>query len=143
MRYRFKWLMKCTPIQVFSEAVFGRGPLVLLDNLIVFGLFCCLQKRVLMRNPPKPAPSCGGSARTTEQMAFASQALSARQYPLQLASTIHLMQPWFHGNISRDETVRLISEQGLVDGLVKCFALPAFFFFCAAVWLRLPDVFLL
>uniref|UniRef100_A0A8C6Y1M8 Growth factor receptor bound protein 7 n=1 Tax=Naja naja TaxID=35670 RepID=A0A8C6Y1M8_NAJNA len=31
--------------------------------------------------------------------------------------TIHKMQPWFHGHISREDTQRLIIQQGLVDGL--------------------------
>uniref|UniRef100_A0A8C6Y3J3 Growth factor receptor bound protein 7 n=1 Tax=Naja naja TaxID=35670 RepID=A0A8C6Y3J3_NAJNA len=30
---------------------------------------------------------------------------------------IHKMQPWFHGHISREDTQRLIIQQGLVDGL--------------------------
>ncbi|KAM3608241.1 uncharacterized protein V6R79_021665 [Siganus canaliculatus] len=30
---------------------------------------------------------------------------------------LHLTQAWFHGKLSRDETQRLISQQGLVDGV--------------------------
>lgn len=29
---------------------------------------------------------------------------------------IHRTQPWFHGRISREESQRLIGQQGLVDG---------------------------
>ncbi|KAG9340869.1 hypothetical protein JZ751_020062, partial [Albula glossodonta] len=31
--------------------------------------------------------------------------------------TIHRAQPWFHSKLSRDEAQRLISEQGLIDGV--------------------------
>ena len=31
---------------------------------------------------------------------------------------IHTNQPWFHGHISRDRSVSLLAEHGLVDGLV-------------------------
>ncbi|XP_054449808.1 growth factor receptor-bound protein 7 isoform X2 [Pteronotus mesoamericanus] len=34
-----------------------------------------------------------------------------------LSAAIHRTQPWFHGRISREESQRLISQQGLVDGL--------------------------
>ncbi|XP_075896077.1 growth factor receptor-bound protein 14 isoform X2 [Nelusetta ayraudi] len=30
---------------------------------------------------------------------------------------LHLTQPWFHGKLSRDEAQRLITQQGLVDGV--------------------------
>lgn len=30
---------------------------------------------------------------------------------------LHLTQPWFHGKLSRDEAQRLISQQGLIDGV--------------------------
>ncbi|XP_007482366.1 growth factor receptor-bound protein 7 isoform X1 [Monodelphis domestica] len=33
------------------------------------------------------------------------------------SSAIHRSQPWFHGRISREDTQRLIGEQGLVDGV--------------------------
>jgi len=31
---------------------------------------------------------------------------------------IHTNQPWFHGHISRERSVSLLAEHGLVDGLV-------------------------
>lgn len=34
-----------------------------------------------------------------------------------LSAAIHRTQPWFHGHISREESQRLIGQQGLVDGL--------------------------
>ncbi|KAM4822485.1 growth factor receptor-bound protein 7 [Urocitellus parryii] len=34
-----------------------------------------------------------------------------------LSAAIHRTQPWFHGRISREESQRLIGQQGLVDGL--------------------------
>ncbi|XP_074080122.1 growth factor receptor-bound protein 7 isoform X1 [Macrotis lagotis] len=34
-----------------------------------------------------------------------------------LCSAIHRSQPWFHGRISREDTQRLIVQQGLVDGV--------------------------
>ncbi|KAF6094031.1 growth factor receptor bound protein 7 [Phyllostomus discolor] len=34
-----------------------------------------------------------------------------------LSAAIHRTQSWFHGRISREESQRLISQQGLVDGL--------------------------
>nr|KAF6295755.1 growth factor receptor bound protein 7 [Myotis myotis] len=34
-----------------------------------------------------------------------------------LSAAIHRTQPWFHGRISREDSQRLISQQGLVDGL--------------------------
>ncbi|XP_004859540.1 growth factor receptor-bound protein 7 [Heterocephalus glaber] len=34
-----------------------------------------------------------------------------------LSVAIHRTQPWFHGRISREESQRLIGQQGLVDGL--------------------------
>uniref|UniRef100_A0A4X2K6C9 Growth factor receptor bound protein 7 n=1 Tax=Vombatus ursinus TaxID=29139 RepID=A0A4X2K6C9_VOMUR len=34
-----------------------------------------------------------------------------------LSSAIHRSQPWFHGRISREDTQRLIGQQGLVDGV--------------------------
>ncbi|XP_020922696.1 growth factor receptor-bound protein 7 isoform X2 [Sus scrofa] len=33
-----------------------------------------------------------------------------------LSAAIHRTQPWFHGRISREESQRLIGQQGLVDG---------------------------
>ncbi|XP_028993247.1 growth factor receptor-bound protein 14 isoform X2 [Betta splendens] len=30
---------------------------------------------------------------------------------------LHLAQPWFHGKLSRDEAQRLITQQGLIDGV--------------------------
>ena len=33
-----------------------------------------------------------------------------------LTPAIHRTQPWFHGRISREESQRLIRQQGLVDG---------------------------
>uniref|UniRef100_A0A673CUQ6 Growth factor receptor bound protein 14 n=1 Tax=Sphaeramia orbicularis TaxID=375764 RepID=A0A673CUQ6_9TELE len=30
---------------------------------------------------------------------------------------LHLTQPWFHGKLSRDEAQRLITQQGLIDGV--------------------------
>ncbi|XP_068930367.1 growth factor receptor-bound protein 7 isoform X4 [Petaurus breviceps papuanus] len=33
------------------------------------------------------------------------------------SSAIHRSQPWFHGRISREDTQRLIGQQGLVDGV--------------------------
>lgn len=33
-----------------------------------------------------------------------------------LTPAIHRTQPWFHGRISREESQRLIAQQGLVDG---------------------------
>ncbi|CAO2645148.1 Growth factor receptor-bound protein 7 [Lemmus lemmus] len=32
-------------------------------------------------------------------------------------ASIHRTQPWFHGRISREESQRLIGQQGLVDGV--------------------------
>ncbi|XP_004707179.1 growth factor receptor-bound protein 7 isoform X2 [Echinops telfairi] len=34
-----------------------------------------------------------------------------------LSAAIHHTQPWFHGRISREDSQRLIGQQGLVDGL--------------------------
>ncbi|XP_074979650.1 growth factor receptor-bound protein 7 isoform X2 [Caretta caretta] len=34
-----------------------------------------------------------------------------------LSTAIHRTQPWFHGRISREDTQRLIIQQGLVDGV--------------------------
>ncbi|XP_044303106.1 growth factor receptor-bound protein 7 isoform X1 [Varanus komodoensis] len=34
-----------------------------------------------------------------------------------LSAAIHRTQPWFHGHISREDTQRLIIQQGLVDGV--------------------------
>lgn len=34
-----------------------------------------------------------------------------------LSTAIHRTQPWFHGRISREESQRLIAQQGLVDGV--------------------------
>ncbi|KAF1599128.1 UNVERIFIED_CONTAM: Growth factor receptor-bound protein 7, partial [Eudyptes pachyrhynchus] len=34
-----------------------------------------------------------------------------------LSAAIHRTQPWFHGRISREESQRLIGQQGLVDGV--------------------------
>lgn len=36
---------------------------------------------------------------------------------LSLSAAIHRTQPWFHGRISREESQRLIGQQGLVDGV--------------------------
>lgn len=38
-------------------------------------------------------------------------------HPSPLSTVIHRTQPWFHGRISREESHRLISQQGFVDGL--------------------------
>uniref|UniRef100_A0A8C2HHX8 Growth factor receptor bound protein 14 n=1 Tax=Cyprinus carpio TaxID=7962 RepID=A0A8C2HHX8_CYPCA len=32
-------------------------------------------------------------------------------------STIHVAQPWFHSKLSRDEAQKLITQQGLIDGV--------------------------
>jgi len=33
---------------------------------------------------------------------------------------VHTNQPWFHGHISRERSVSLLAEHGLVDGFVFC-----------------------
>nr|XP_044991475.1 growth factor receptor-bound protein 10 [Jaculus jaculus] len=38
-------------------------------------------------------------------------------HPSTLSSVIHRTQHWFHGRISREESHRIIKQQGLVDGL--------------------------
>ncbi|XP_037349362.1 growth factor receptor-bound protein 10 isoform X2 [Talpa occidentalis] len=38
-------------------------------------------------------------------------------YPSTLSTVIHKTQHWFHGRISREESHRIIKQQGLVDGL--------------------------
>uniref|UniRef100_A0A665VGG2 Growth factor receptor bound protein 14 n=1 Tax=Echeneis naucrates TaxID=173247 RepID=A0A665VGG2_ECHNA len=32
-------------------------------------------------------------------------------------NTLHLAQPWFHSKLSRDEAQRLVTQQGLIDGV--------------------------
>ncbi len=34
-----------------------------------------------------------------------------------LSSSLHVTQPWYHGNLTRVDAVNIISEQGLVDGV--------------------------
>uniref|UniRef100_A0A803JZN7 SH2 domain-containing protein n=1 Tax=Xenopus tropicalis TaxID=8364 RepID=A0A803JZN7_XENTR len=36
---------------------------------------------------------------------------------IQESSTVHISQPWFHHQLSRDEAQKLILQQGLVDGV--------------------------
>ncbi|XP_039593472.1 growth factor receptor-bound protein 10 isoform X1 [Polypterus senegalus] len=38
-------------------------------------------------------------------------------HPSVLSSVIHRTQPWFHGRIGREESHRIIIQQGLVDGI--------------------------
>ena len=38
-------------------------------------------------------------------------------HPSTLSTVIHRTQHWFHGRISREESHRIIKQQGLVDGL--------------------------
>ncbi|MEJ1285376.1 epidermal growth factor receptor [Cricetulus griseus] len=42
---------------------------------------------------------------------------SQRSITFLLTPAIHRTQPWFHGRISREESQRLIGQQGLVDGV--------------------------
>ena len=35
---------------------------------------------------------------------------------MSFAESIHLFHPWFHGRIRREEAVKVIEEQGLVNG---------------------------
>ena len=78
-----------------------------------------IQKKAMMRTTARQVqPTCGNDL-LVDQVAT----MSSRQYPLHVASSIHLMQPWFHGNITREEAVHLITEQGLVDGCVTDYLL--------------------
>lgn len=52
--------------------------------------------------------------RSTRMTALGSQ---SPLHPSNLSSVIHRTQQWFHGKISREESHRIIKQQGLVDGL--------------------------
>ncbi|XP_015444998.1 growth factor receptor-bound protein 10 isoform X3 [Pteropus alecto] len=52
--------------------------------------------------------------RSTRMNALGSQ---SPLHPSNLSTVIHRTQQWFHGKISREESHRIIKQQGLVDGL--------------------------
>uniref|UniRef100_A0A8C9DE84 Growth factor receptor bound protein 10 n=1 Tax=Prolemur simus TaxID=1328070 RepID=A0A8C9DE84_PROSS len=52
--------------------------------------------------------------RSTRMNALGSQ---SPLHPSTLSTVIHRTQHWFHGRISREESHRIIKQQGLVDGL--------------------------
>lgn len=60
-------------------------------------------------------PPCGGSPpskKTNHRLSLPTPSSGTS-----LSAAIHRTQPWFHGRISREESQRLIRQQGLVDGL--------------------------
>uniref|UniRef100_A0A9L0J7U3 Growth factor receptor bound protein 7 n=1 Tax=Equus asinus TaxID=9793 RepID=A0A9L0J7U3_EQUAS len=60
-------------------------------------------------------PSCVGSPplkKTNHRLSLPTPCSGSS-----LSAAIHRTQPWFHGRISREESQRLIGQQGLVDGL--------------------------
>uniref|UniRef100_A0A8C2XK21 Growth factor receptor bound protein 10 n=1 Tax=Cyclopterus lumpus TaxID=8103 RepID=A0A8C2XK21_CYCLU len=56
-----------------------------------------------------------------------------------LSSVIHIAQLWFHGRITREESHRIIHQQGQVDGSIPYFAI----FFLKAVSQSNPKAFVL
>ncbi|XP_077160279.1 growth factor receptor-bound protein 10 isoform X4 [Paroedura picta] len=52
--------------------------------------------------------------RSTRMNSLSSQ---SPLHPSTLSTVIHRTQPWFHGRISREESHRIVKQQGLVDGL--------------------------
>ncbi|XP_035866275.1 growth factor receptor-bound protein 10 isoform X1 [Phyllostomus discolor] len=56
----------------------------------------------------------GDCKRSTRMNALGSQ---SPLHPSNLSAVIHRTQHWFHGRITREESHRIIKQQGLVDGL--------------------------
>jgi len=62
-------------------------------------------------------PPRSGVAESAADNTLASLPLPAPPRPCPMMP-IHTNQPWFHGYIGREQSVALLAEHGLVDGLV-------------------------
>ena len=81
---------------------------------VTFTLHMCgVQKRLSLRSAsvPQVMPRSLSDNSTDVQVVLPPP----RPCPMM---PIHTNQPWFHGHISRDRSVSLLAEHGLVDGLV-------------------------
>nr|XP_030696052.1 growth factor receptor-bound protein 7 isoform X2 [Globicephala melas] len=74
---------------------------------------CILQGLVIPQpRPDPPCPSLALQKKTNHRLSLPTPSSGTS-----LSAAIHCTQPWFHGRISREESQRLIGQQGLVDGV--------------------------
>ncbi|XP_059937001.1 growth factor receptor-bound protein 7 isoform X1 [Mesoplodon densirostris] len=74
---------------------------------------CILQGLVIPQpRPEPPCPPLAPQKKTNHRLSLPTPSSGTS-----LSAAIHRTQPWFHGRISREESQRLIGQQGLVDGV--------------------------
>jgi len=74
-----------------------------------------VQKKAALRTASATQLTPRGSDSSTDAPAAAVSLPPPRPCPMM---PIHTNQPWFHGHISRERSVALLAEHGLVDGFV-------------------------
>jgi len=75
-----------------------------------------VQKKAALRTASATQLTLRGSSdSSTDAPAAAVSLPPPRPCPMM---PIHTNQPWFHGHISRERSVALLAEHGLVDGFV-------------------------
>nr|XP_036878573.1 growth factor receptor-bound protein 7 isoform X3 [Manis javanica] len=95
----------------------GSPPLrSVLDNTLVAMDFSGRAGRVI-ENPREALSAALEEAQAWRKKTNHRLSLPTPASGTSLSAAIHRTQPWFHGRISREESQRLIGQQGLVDGL--------------------------
>ncbi|XP_057357436.1 growth factor receptor-bound protein 7 isoform X2 [Manis pentadactyla] len=95
----------------------GSPPLrSVLDNTLVAMDFSGRAGRVI-ENPREALSAALEEAQAWRKKTNHRLSLPTPASGTSLSAAIHRTQPWFHGRISREESQRLIRQQGLVDGL--------------------------
>ncbi|XP_068775521.1 growth factor receptor-bound protein 7 isoform X2 [Struthio camelus] len=86
------------------------------DNALVAMDFSGCTGRVI-ENPSEVLTAALEEAQAWRKKTTHRFSLPAACQTSPLSVAIHRTQPWFHGRISREDTQRLIGQQGLVDGV--------------------------
>ncbi|XP_058038931.1 growth factor receptor-bound protein 7 isoform X1 [Ahaetulla prasina] len=100
-----------------EPAWFGAVPLrSVSDNTLVAMDFSGCTGRVI-ENPNEALTVALEEARAWRKKTSQRYSLPTAFQSCPFSAAIHKTQPWFHGHISREDSQRLIIQQGLVDGL--------------------------
>ncbi|XP_028931739.1 growth factor receptor-bound protein 7 isoform X1 [Ornithorhynchus anatinus] len=98
-------------------AWFGPTPLrSVSDNTLVAMDFSGCAGRVI-KNPPEALSAALEEAQAWRKKTTHRYSLPTPCPGTTLSAALHRTQPWFHGRLSREDTQRLIWQQGLVDGV--------------------------
>ncbi|ELV13923.1 Growth factor receptor-bound protein 10 [Tupaia chinensis] len=83
-------------------------------RLLKYGMLLYQNYRIPQQRKASLSPFSTPVKRSTRMNVLGSQ---SPLHPSTLSTVIHRTQHWFHGRISREESHRIIKQQGLVDGL--------------------------